>query len=359
MTKKRSSALEAGSDLRPETTSVEVLFEPKQLVLSCLSGELLYDAAARSGFRLPVACRNGVCEICRAKVLSGQFELGRARAETEKGPKEALLCQLRPVSDCTIEMNNVYGRGELPLKQCQSRVVAVNPLQAHIYQVELELPAGKLPERFAGQYLSLAIPELDIESYFSIANAPEGRRIELHIQADPHIESALKIISALSEASLAQLTLPMGKASLLEPPKGEVILMAAGTGFAQMKAIIEQLLAWQVTSPIYLYWGVRSESDLYLKSLAESWVAEHSNIHFKALVAEHAETESEQEHYDQLANAVLADEHQLANAQIFISGSPRLVYQSMDILEARGAKTEQFLSDVFEYAERPEPKKPE
>lgn len=331
-----------------------VSFKPKNLELECRADETLYEAAARQFWRMPIACRNGVCQVCRAQLISGQMQEGAATLKQVQAGEQFMVCRARPLSDCCVEMKKVFGKGELPVNEYSCAVQAVRSLGEHIYQVELELPAGKLPERYAGQYLSLAIPEQNIESFFSIANAPEGRRIELHIQADPHIESAVKIIRALEQATTVKVSLPMGKAGILAKPEGEVILMAAGTGFAQMKAIIEQVFAWGAEVPVYLYWGVRTEKDMYLSELAEQWQAEQDNFHFYPSIADQQASadEAEDAHFDQLALSVLKQPHSLEKAQFFISGSPRLVYRSMDILEAEGASEAQFSSDVFEYAPR-------
>ncbi|MDX1399242.1 MAG: CDP-6-deoxy-delta-3,4-glucoseen reductase, partial [Oceanospirillum sp.] len=50
-----------------------------------------------------------------------------------------------------------------------------------VYRVVLQTPAGKLPDFAAGQYLEIILPNGD-RSAFSIANRPDGRRLELHIQ---------------------------------------------------------------------------------------------------------------------------------------------------------------------------------
>jgi len=335
-------------------SSFKVSFLPKQIELICEDEESIYEAASRQGIRMPISCRNGVCHICRAQLLEGEIETRARRTRAENSPVEIMVCQAKPVSDCILEMKNIYGQGELPVNEYSCRVVELKLIGQHVYQVELELPAGRLPERFAGQYLSLAIPEEGIESFFSIANAPEGRRLELHIQADPHLESAVKIIRALEVATTVKVTLPMGKAGILGRPEGEVILMAAGTGFAQMKAIIEQLLSWESQVPIFLYWGVRTDQEMYLRELAERWQSEYENFHFTPLVA-NVEGGDDGAHFEQLANAVLQQPHDLSSAQIYISGSPRLVYRSMDVLEGAGAAAQQFKSDVFEYASRPDP----
>src|SRR5207249_7379618 len=59
------------------------------------------------------------------------------------------------------------------------------------------------------------------------------------------------------------------------PISKPIVLVASGTGFAPIKAVIEAAFKKGVSRPMTLYWGARRPKDLYLNGLAERWVAEH------------------------------------------------------------------------------------
>lgn len=65
------------------------------------SGETVLNAALRQRSDVPFACAGGVCGTCRAKVVSGDFEMQENYAlesdEIERG--YVLTCQTRPTSD--------------------------------------------------------------------------------------------------------------------------------------------------------------------------------------------------------------------------------------------------------------------
>ncbi|TLP98185.1 phenylacetate-CoA oxygenase/reductase subunit PaaK [Nesterenkonia salmonea] len=65
------------------------------------SGETVLNAALRQRSDVPFACAGGVCGTCRAKVISGDFEMEENYAleadEVERG--FVLTCQTRPTSD--------------------------------------------------------------------------------------------------------------------------------------------------------------------------------------------------------------------------------------------------------------------
>ena len=325
---------------------------------NCLEGESLYDAAERARIKLPLSCRNGVCHICRGELLSGSVLTGSKTKRVDAfsdTTTQIMLCKTWPQSPCEIAVQHVYGPKELPLKKVSCQVVSVELLQAHVYQIQLNLPAGKLPEFFPGQYLSINLPERSDPAYFSIASRPGIRTIELHIQADPHLESALEIIQYLqglqAQNQCVSLELPFGEACLHETPEKSLILMAAGTGFAQMKSMIEHLHAIEFTQAVTLYWAVRKDEGMYLKTLAQAWEQQNTHFHFKPVIANIDDIQGVG-HHDQMSDAVLADHLDLANSLVFVSGSPKLVFSAMDTLTEAGLPESQFNSDVLAYAKR-------
>lgn len=319
----------------------------------CAKDERFLDAANRAGFRLPVSCKNGVCEICQAQLIEGRAWQGRATRITKHATRAAsediLLCHSGPETDCMIYIENVFSPGELPVKKFVCQIEEVTEMQAHVFRVRLKVPAGRLPEFYAGQYLSLDLPERDDAHYFSIASAPGQRDIELHIQADPHIEAAVETVNFLRQERLVKISLPFGKSCLHAIPQQPIILLAAGTGFAQMKSLIEFLWQNDFKLPVHLYWTVRKASDLYAENLAEDWAAQYANFSFSKLIGE-AQDEQCTEHHEGLAEAVLADALPLKTAKIFVSGSPKLVFSVKHRLVQAGMPEPAFYSDVLEYA---------
>ncbi|MFT7373883.1 MAG: CDP-4-dehydro-6-deoxyglucose reductase [Oleiphilaceae bacterium] len=324
----------------------------------CSQDESLYDAAEKVGIKLPISCKNGVCHICRGELRSGSVLTGghnKPVNAAKDGATEIMLCRTWPQSSCEIEVKSVYGPKELPLKKVASQVESIELNQAHVYQIQLSLPAGKLPDFFPGQYLSINLPTREGPAYFSIASRPGLRCIELHIQADPHLESALEIVHYLQtqheQKNCVSLSLPFGEACLHKTPSKDLIMMAAGTGFSQMKSMIEHLQFIDYRHSISLYWAVRKDEDMYLKALAETWAQQFSNFHFKPIIADINDRQG-LDHHDQMSDAVLSDHLDLANSFVFVSGSPKLVFSAMDALTASGLPETQFYSDVLAYTKR-------
>ena len=333
-----------------------VTVEPKGLTFSCSQEQSLAEAAQNVGVRFPVSCRNGVCHICRATLEAGIVSTPKgviARESQDETPNEVFVCHAKPRSDLILRMDGVYGPKELPMKNIICQIQSVSVLQGDVYKVVLQLPAGKPVAFFAGQYLALDLPQRDDDAYFSIASAPGLREIELHIQADPHLEKALEIVRFLQENKSVSVKLPFGKACLDRVPASAVLLLAAGTGFAQMKSVIEYLLADGFQDELSLYWTARKQSDLYALDMVQKLADEHENFSFECIVTETLDPTCT-EHHSLLADAILSSHDDLSNSLVFAAGSPKLVYTSLDALEQAGLSQDSFYSDVLEYVSRDE-----
>ncbi|WP_336367435.1 NAD(P)H-flavin reductase [Marinobacter sp. C2H3] len=237
-----------------------------------------------------------------------------------------------------------------PPREVQAQVRSVRPLSHDVYRIELALPDGAHPAFRAGQYLSVNLPGAD-PCYFSIASSPAQPLIELHIQASPDWVSAQRVIDALMAGGPVTLALPHGRACLSAVPDKPLILVAAGTGFAQMKSLVDYLREQGFQRPVTLFWGVRRQEDMYLKSLAETWQKDWPPFRFIPVVGD-SEDNDWSGHHEQLVKAVLASGADWPGTEVHASGSPAMVYTLMDALVAAGLPQKAFFSDVLEYAPR-------
>lgn len=326
-----------------------IRFSPAGLTFQARQDEDLLTAAAASGIAVPAACRNGVCEICEARLLCGQVLNTRNQQKVSEGA-QILLCRSQPLADLELEMTAVMAAGTNSPCKYLANVTDVRSLNHDVYRVQLELPRRRELSFHAGQYLSVVLPNTE-PCYFSIASAPEEKAIELHIQASPDWVSAQKVIEALTSGQQVTLEMPHGKACLASAPDEPVLMVAAGTGFAQMKSLIDYLRATRFSQPVTLFWGVRRLEDMYLRSLAESWQQDWPGFRFYPVVGDDEDNDWPG-HHDQLVETVLASGADWSTVRVMASGSPAMVYTLMDALVAAGLPPSSFYSDVLEYAPR-------
>lgn len=238
---------------------------------------------------------------------------------------------------------------------CQ--VETVEDLTPDVFRVVLEGRAEAIAHA-PGQYLEL---ELHEETWvpFSIACAETGDgRLELHIQHWPERTHSARLRELLTHRNRLSVRLPNGECVLPANGTAPLMLIAAGTGFAQLKAIVEAALAENPAREISIWWAVRERRDLYAESLARQWAVDCPGVTFHAVV-ESPEAEPEVlagiEWHQGRIDEVLAEaliESTLAGMEIYLAGSPGMVYACVDTLAPLGLVEHQVHSDVFGYAPR-------
>ena len=236
---------------------------------------------------------------------------------------------------------------------CQ--VTAVEDLTPDVFRVRLEGRVEAMAHE-PGQYLEL---KLDDETWipFSIANASAGDgTLELHIQHWPERENSARLRELIVVARHLTVRLPSGNCVLDPASERPLLLIAAGTGFAQMKAIVEAALRDMPERPIMLWWAARERRDLYLESLPRQWAKQHENLHFHAVTELPPEPPLEGKrvlsHLGRIDQALAAELTDISRHDVYLSGSPGMVYACVDVLASLGLESYRVFSDVFAYAPR-------
>lgn len=326
-----------------------VVLKPSGLSYQAGPAEDLLSAAASAGVKVPAACRNGVCEICAARLITGPV-LNTRNQQLIPVSGRLMLCRSLALGDLELEITAVMAAGTIQPRQYQAQVVDVRSINHDVYRVELQLPRRREISFHAGQYLSVNLPDAE-PCYFSIASSPAQQHIELHIQASPDWVSAQKVMDALTSGEEVTVELPHGRACLASAPAKPLLLVAAGTGFAQMKSLVDYLRDTTYQHPVKLFWGVRRHEDMYLRGLAQQWEQDWPLLTFLPVVGDDEDNDWSG-HHDQLIRAVLASGMDWQNVEVHASGSPTMVYTLMDALMEVGLPEQAFFSDVLEYAPR-------
>jgi CDP-4-dehydro-6-deoxyglucose reductase, E3 len=155
--------------------------------------------------------------------------------------------------------------------------------------------------------------------------------------------STQRLFTHIKEHGFVNVRLPFG-ACCIEclDPKRPIIFIAGGTGFAPVKAMIEQLLSGSDARAFELFWGARIHSDLYMDEKVSSWQAHVSRFRYFSLISD--------ENTKPIVSFVL-DRHSddLGEWQIVISGPFDMVYSSRDELVSHGVSPEHLFSDAFSF----------
>ncbi|PIV32587.1 MAG: NAD(P)H-flavin reductase [Lysobacterales bacterium CG02_land_8_20_14_3_00_62_12] len=317
-------------------------------------GESILAAARRAGLALPYSCLGGVCGSCKASLIAGHCDYPKlaplALSADERAHGDVLLCQAVAESDLTISAREVPSVAELPRRQLPARIVAKILLAADVMQLRLATPKADPLRWLAGQYLDILLPE-GRRRAFSIANAPhQGPEIKLHIRQVPGGGFTHAVFDGLPVGSLLRIEGPLGTFVPREASARPMILMAGGTGFAPIKAIIEHFLHLGSTRPMHFYWGARQPSDLYLPDLPAHWARRHPAFQFTAVLSA-ADGDGAGRYRSGLVHqAVLDDFPDLSPFDVYMSGPPPMIEAARHSFLGAGLHADRLYYDSFEYA---------
>jgi CDP-4-dehydro-6-deoxyglucose reductase len=318
--------------------------------------ENLLEAALRQGINLPYGCKNGACGSCKGKVLEGQVTHGQhsesALSKSDETAGGILFCCSHPQSDLLIEAREVQGAGDIAIRKVPCRVNTINKPSDDVAILKLQLPAAERFQFLAGQYLEFLLKDGQRRAY-SIANAPEQEGpLELHIR---HLPGGLftdfvfgAVTPALKEKDILRFEGPLGSFFLREDSKKPIIFVAAGTGFAPIKSIIEQMQAKKIHRPIHLYWGGRRPSDLYLDNLCKSWETAIADFKYIPVISDALPEDTWQGRTGFVHQAVMADHPDMKNFQVYACGAPVMVNAARNDFSAKcQLPEEEFFADSF------------
>lgn len=317
-------------------------------------GESVLDAALRQGLALPYGCRNGACRSCRGRILAGGVEYPGGPPKS-LGPLDdaqgfALLCMAHPTSDLQIQVEEIDSEQQITVRNLPCRVVAKRALAHDVVSLELALPTAERLQYLPGQYVDILLRD-GRRRAFSIANAPrEDDRLELQIRHVPGGTFSDYVFQHLKERALLRLRGPLGSFYLRTRDRRPVILMAGGTGFAPIKAIVEGALAAQFPQRMHLYWGARARRDLYLDPLARAWAAEHAGFEYTPVLSQPEPGEHWTGRTGLVHQAVLDDHPDLSPFAVYASGPPVMVAAGREQFAGRGLDPAAYHSDSFDYA---------
>jgi CDP-4-dehydro-6-deoxyglucose reductase len=320
---------------------MRVTLQPSAAVLDVQAGETILAAARRLGYECPQSCA-GDGHTCSALLVEGRVR----QSGEERDHGEIATCLAEPLADCVLYWDGVLAPTELPVRELHCQLSECTAVGGDVYRVVLRAPAGEMPRYHAGQYLLIEREDAE-PSAFSLASAPHsGRDLELHILARE--ASALALLEQLRRNQAATVRLPFGDTHLAELPEGPLVLLAAGTGMAQMHSLIEECRSRGFKYPVHLYWGARRPEDFYQLPHWADWQRQ-DNLFLHQVVSDLCGWEGR---CGMLHEAVREDFADLKPLHVYASGSPAMIYGTLDALVEAGMDAHQMRADVFAYAPR-------
>jgi len=337
--------------------SVRISLCNSDRIFSVAPDRAVLDAALDAGLNLPHSCKGGNCGACRARLLRGEvgYPNGRPLGLTDSEVAEGfiLLCQARAHSDLTIETYEISTPDQAPVKRLPCRIERAERWAHDVMALFLRLPAAERFDFMPGQYLDIMLPGGRRRS-FSIASPPhDARLLELHVRRVPGGVFTEQLFAG-GRSALLSIEGPLGHFSYRTPARsatGEdapMLLVGGGTGLAPLKSILRHVIENGLRREINLYWGVRSERDLYAHGALEDMARRAANLRYVPVLSE--PSPQWQGRRGWVHEAVLADFDSLEHHDVYASGPPAMVEAVRREFGLRGVAPSRLWFDSFDYA---------
>lgn len=311
----------------------------------------MLDAALGASLNLPHSCKSGNCGACRARLVHGDVyypngpPLGLSAAEVADG--YVLMCQARARSDVSLEIPTPAAAGQILIKRLPARIERAVPLSHDVMGLYLKLPAAEDFHFEAGQYIDIMLPGGRRRS-FSIASPPhDARPLELHVRRVAGGEFSAPLFDAGPASTLISIEGPLGQFTY-RAGSAPMLLIGGGTGLAPLLSILRHVIETGLERDMQLYWGVRSERDLYAHASLEALARRTSRLNYVPVLSEPAPEWSGARGL--VHEAALAGVHDLDNYDVYAAGPPAMISVVRSEFGLRGVLPSRLHFDSFDYA---------
>ncbi|HSI54810.1 MAG TPA: CDP-6-deoxy-delta-3,4-glucoseen reductase [Ramlibacter sp.] len=330
----------------------QVTVQPSGRSFATNPGEPILAAAIRQGIGMPYGCKDGACGSCKCKKLEGVVVHGTHQSKALSPEEEAagyiLTCCGVPQTDVVLESRQVTDESAFPVRKMPSRVLSLEKKSHDVMVIKLQLPANDTMRYHAGQYIEFILRDGARRSY-SMANAPHnGPAVELHIRHMPGGKFTDHVFTAMKEKEILRVEGPYGSFYLREDSEKPMVLLASGTGFAPIKAVIEHMHFKGINRPATLYWGGRRPADLYLDDWVQAQLALMPNLKYVPVISNALPEDNWTGRTGFVHRAVLEDFPDLSGHQVYACGAPIVVDSARAEYSAKGKlPPEDFFADSF------------
>ena len=313
--------------------------------------QTLLDAALGAGLNLPHSCKGGNCGACKARLISGQIAyahgapLGLSDSEAAEGL--ILLCQAQARGDVTLETFEMRPAADAGIKQLPCRIERAVAVSHDVMQLFLKLPAAEEFAFVPGQYLDIMLPGGRRRS-FSIASPPhDATPLELHVRRVVGGEFTDKLFHAETRDALLRIEGPLGQFVYRESA-APMLLVGGGTGLAPLLSMMRHVIENHIGRDMHLYWGVRSERDLYALQTLQGLQGQAPRLHFTPVLSEAGADWRGRSGW--VHEAPAQDFADLSGFEVYMAGPPAMISAARRAFAAQGAAPDKIYFDSFDYA---------
>ena len=317
---------------------------PENIELLVSENENILDAALKQKLNLPHGCKNGGCGACKCKVVSGEIKLETYNksvlTDEELDQGYTLLCKAHPQSEVILDIPNLLN--SFPIKTLPAKVEKIEKM-GDVAIITLKLPFNQTFGFYAGQYIEIMLHGKN--RCYSIANNPnEESIVEIHVRYYSGGVFSEFVWNELKEKQILRFRGPLGSFQLSEHHEKPTIFICTGTGFAPVKAMIQDMAAKNINRNLHVYWGNRTVNDFYLLDELRNL---QQKLNFKLTLCTSRESvDGFTNSY--ITNALINDFNNLHDYEIYACGNLKMIEDAYKLAnKERGLDKNNFFSDAF------------
>lgn len=314
-------------------------------------GNTILESALDQGIDFPHGCRTGNCGACKSEKISGDIEMSPysefALEKEEEKQGLILACRAVPWSDCEIKILSEEKDSTekiIDIKHLEYTVTQINKVTQDVIILNLKTENKEKFEFKAGQYAELYFGDCK-EKHFSMANSPSTNNLEFHIRALNGGEVSDYVKGNLKIGDTVKVKGPYGNAHLRENHKGPIVAVAGGTGLAPILSIIKSSQEIGMKQPIQIYYGAKSEHELYFVEHFKGMSQINNNLKFTPVVIE--KTKNINIKQGLVTDVVIQDIDDFDGYKAYLAGPPKMVEAAEKILLSKGIRKVDMHSDAF------------
>jgi naphthalene 1,2-dioxygenase ferredoxin reductase component len=325
---------------------MQILLEGHERPIPVEAGDTILASLLRAGVAFPFSCQAGNCGTCKCELVSGDIlELEHsehALAAEERAKGIILACRTQVWDDTVVRRIDAEELVLHPSRVMRCRVLELEDLTHDIKGVRLAVEAGGPMTFSAGQYAQLEFAP-GLSRHYSMANAPDEPELVFHIRHMPQGRTSSHVATQLKVGDKVKVSGPLGVSYLRDNHRGPVLLIAGGSGLAPIQSILCTLLGRGYEAPVTLYFGVRSERDLYHEGLLKDLARQHPNFSYHVVLSEQIGARGRR--YGLVHEAI--DLSMPDGVMVYLAGPPVMVEAATALLTAQGMPPRLIHADAF------------
>lgn len=317
--------------------------------IACNENEKLSDAAYRQKINIPLDCRDGACGTCRGFCESGKYAMPESSyIEDALDAKDAaagfiLACQMRPTSDCVIQIPATSVACKTAVSRHAGSVGSVQHFSDSTIQFSINLENQTGLDFLPGQYVNLEIPGTSLTRSYSFSSPPGAAQAEFVVRNVPNGKMSEFLAREAQPGQPIAFSGPYGSFYLRAVAR-PVLFLAGGTGIAPFLSMLEVLAADGFKQPVRMVFGVTNDTDLVALEQLDRIAAKHPQFEYRTCVAV-AESQHARKGY--VTGHVAAEWLNDGDVDIYLCGPVAMVDAVRTWLDQIGIKPASFHFEKF------------